>query len=193
MREENNIPNSWIINRLGDFVYYQKGKKPKSLSDIKTSSHSIPYINIKAFEKGIIDEFSNGDGCVLCEHNDFLMVWDGARSGYIGRALKGALGSTLVKIQFPGVNLDYAYFYLQSKYLEINTRAKGTGIPHVDPELVWNYLFPHPPLPEQHRIAACLSSLDALISAEMQKIEALKTHKKGLMQQLFPSLEGVEG
>ena len=46
-----------------------------------------------------------------------------------------------------------------------------------------------PPLPEQHRIATCLSSLDALISLETQKLEALKTHKKGLMQQLFPSPE----
>ncbi|MDD5374723.1 restriction endonuclease subunit S [Acidithiobacillus sp.] len=46
-----------------------------------------------------------------------------------------------------------------------------------------------PALPEQQRIASCLSSLDALITAEIQKLEALKTHKKGLMQQLFPSPE----
>lgn len=44
-----------------------------------------------------------------------------------------------------------------------------------------------PKLPEQQRIASCLSSLDAQITDETQKIEALKTHKKGLMQQLFPS------
>jgi type I restriction enzyme S subunit len=40
---------------------------------------------------------------------------------------------------------------------------------------------------EQQRIASCLSSLDALITFETQKLELLKTHKKGLMQQLFPS------
>lgn len=43
---------------------------------------------------------------------------------------------------------------------------------------------------EQQRIASCLSSLDVLISAETQKLQALKTHKKGLMQQLFLSPEG---
>ena len=48
-----------------------------------------------------------------------------------------------------------------------------------------------PSVPEQQRIASCLSSLDALITAETQKLEALKTHKKGLMQQLFPSPEGM--
>ena len=42
---------------------------------------------------------------------------------------------------------------------------------------------------EQQRIASCLSSLDALITAETQKYETLKSHKKGLMQQLFPSAE----
>jgi type I restriction enzyme S subunit len=50
----------------------------------------------------------------------------------------------------------------------------------------------YPDKAEQQRIASCLSSLDALITAETQKLEALKTHKKGLMQQLFPSSEEVE-
>lgn len=45
---------------------------------------------------------------------------------------------------------------------------------------------------EQQRIASCLSSLDALITLETQKLEGLKTHKKGLMQQLFPSPEDVK-
>ena len=39
---------------------------------------------------------------------------------------------------------------------------------------------------QQQQIAACLSSLDALITAQTQKIEQLKLHKKGLMQGLFP-------
>jgi len=48
------------------------------------------------------------------------------------------------------------------------------------------------PLPkpnEQNRIASCLSSVDSQITAETQKLESLKTHKKGLMQQLFPMPE----
>jgi type I restriction enzyme S subunit len=45
---------------------------------------------------------------------------------------------------------------------------------------------------EQQRIADCLSNLDALITAESQKLEALKRHKRGLMQQLFLSPEEAE-
>ncbi|MCF6312789.1 MAG: restriction endonuclease subunit S [Verrucomicrobiales bacterium] len=46
-----------------------------------------------------------------------------------------------------------------------------------------------PSLPEQQKIADCLGSLDSLITAETEQIESLKTHKKGLMQQLFPNPE----
>ena len=45
--------------------------------------------------------------------------------------------------------------------------------------------FP-PTIPEQQKIAECLTTLDEVIAAQSQKLDALKTHKKGLMQQLFP-------
>jgi type I restriction enzyme S subunit len=48
-----------------------------------------------------------------------------------------------------------------------------------------------PKIAEQQRIADCLTSLDDLIAAETRKLDTLKTHKKGLMQQLFPSVGEV--
>ncbi len=50
-----------------------------------------------------------------------------------------------------------------------------------------------PKIDEQRKIAACLSALDEQIAAQSQKIDALNAHKKGLLQQLFPSPEGVGG
>jgi len=47
------------------------------------------------------------------------------------------------------------------------------------------YLIPTS-IAEQMKIAECLSSLDDQITSESAKLEALKDHKKGLMQQLFP-------
>lgn len=43
-----------------------------------------------------------------------------------------------------------------------------------------------PSLPEQQKIADFLDSTDTLIAAQVRKVEALRAHKKGLMQQLFP-------
>ena len=45
---------------------------------------------------------------------------------------------------------------------------------------------------EQQRISDCLTSLDDLIAAQTQKLEALNAHKKALMQQLFPSVEAID-
>ncbi len=44
---------------------------------------------------------------------------------------------------------------------------------------------------EQQKIADCLASLDELMTLEAQKLAALKTHKKGLMQSLFPRVAGA--
>jgi len=49
-----------------------------------------------------------------------------------------------------------------------------------------------PALPEQKRIADCLTALEDLVIAQTQKLEVLKIHKKGLTQQLFPVLVEVE-
>ncbi|TGL53683.1 restriction endonuclease subunit S [Leptospira meyeri] len=43
-----------------------------------------------------------------------------------------------------------------------------------------------PSLPEQQKIADCLSSVDALIQEQVERVEKLKSHKKGLLQGLFP-------
>ena len=46
-----------------------------------------------------------------------------------------------------------------------------------------------PSLDEQKKIAECLTALDDQIAAESAKLDALKDHKKGLLQQLFPQPE----
>jgi len=43
--------------------------------------------------------------------------------------------------------------------------------------------------PEQQKIADCLGALDDQIAAQSDQIAALREHKQGLMQQLFPNPE----
>ena len=50
------------------------------------------------------------------------------------------------------------------------------------------YYLP-PSLEEQKKIASCLSEMDEIITAQGKLVEVLKSHKKGLMQQLFPQLD----
>lgn len=170
---KNDIPKHWKVKKLGEVCTYTKGKKPSLLNSHKTKDCSIPYINIKAFEKGIYDEYTNGIKCNLCEDGDLLMVWDGARCGLIGKAKKGAVGSTLMKI-LPIDELDeeYLYHFIASKFHTINTNPKGVGIPHVEPNLFWNFYIPIPPLSEQKAI---VKKIEELFSELDKGVEDLKT------------------
>lgn len=80
--------------------------------------------------------------------------------------------------------------YLNS--IKLDDFITGMAQPKLNKAMLDRIPIPHTSVPEQERIATCLSSLDALIAAETQKHEALMTHKKGLMQRLFPSPEEIE-
>jgi type I restriction enzyme S subunit len=74
----------------------------------------------------------------------------------------------------------------------IDFHSTGSTAKGIKSSVFVTLAFRHPKVPEQQRIADFLSSLDFLISAENHKLEALMSHKKGLMQQLFPSTGGDE-
>ncbi len=197
MSELNNIPlrqaqgtKHWQVKKLGEVCTYSKGKKPTVLTVDKNTECAIPYINIKAFEKGIFDEYTDGNKCNLCEDNDLLMVWDGARCGLIGKARKGAVGSTLMKI-LPKeiIHKEYLYHFINSKFTVLNTKPKGVGIPHIEPTLLWNFELVLPPLPEQlaivSKIEELLSDLEngkqQLLTAQQQ----LKVYRQSLLKAAF--------
>lgn len=69
---------------------------------------------------------------------------------------------------------------------DITSGARSNGLLNISKETFFNVEIPTPSLPEQQKIADCLDSADALITAQGRKLEALRAHKKGLMQQLFP-------
>jgi len=184
--EINNSRKDWALEKLGDFADHEKGKKPKNQSPAQTDIFKYPYVNIQAFEKGIIESYTNGEKCNFCSENDFLMVWDGSRFGLIGKGIKGAIGSTLMKINFPGIENHFAYYFLKSKYLEINSKPKGTGTPHVNPDLLWNYIFPIAPLPEQRAIVSKIeqlfSDLDNGIDNFKKAQEQLKIYRQAVLK-----------
>ena len=77
--------------------------------------------------------------------------------------------------------------YLNS--INLGDFITGIAQPKLNKAMLNSIPIPHPTVPEQQCIADGLTSLDNLLAAQTQKLEALKTHKKGLMQQLFPSPE----
>ncbi len=86
---------------------------------------------------------------------------------------------------------DFLYYSIsapnsQSYFID---NAAGSGVKNLNADIIKALQVCFPSSAEQQKIADCLSTLDELIAAQVRKVEALKTHKKGLMQQLFPSAE----
>lgn len=68
----------------------------------------------------------------------------------------------------------------------ITSGARSNGLLNVSKDQFFGVEIPTPQPDEQQKVADCLTSLDEVIAAQKRKVEALKAHKRGLMQQLFP-------
>ncbi|RMX10417.1 restriction endonuclease subunit S [Allofranklinella schreckenbergeri] len=107
---------------------------------------------------------------------------------------KGGVSNDVIVIRAKqGVEAKFLSFLIKNDTFisYVMTGAKGVKMPRGDIESMKKYLTPLPPRVEQQKIADCLTSLDDCITAQNQKISTLKTHKKGLMQQLFPTMGEV--
>jgi type I restriction enzyme, S subunit len=89
---------------------------------------------------------------------------------------------------------DFLYYLIsapssQSYFLD---NAAGSGVLNLNADIIKALRVSFPKALEQQKIAECLSSLDELIAAQARKVDELKKHKRGLMQQLFPSSEEAQ-
>ena len=161
---------------LGNILHMEKGRKP--IKQIKESQIGfLPYVDIKAFERGIVDNYATTEKSLLCEDGDLLIVCDGSRSGLTGKAIKGVVGSTLAKISADGLSTEYLRYFIQSIYTLLNTQKKGTGTPHLNADLMKKAEIIVPPLPEQERIVA---RIEELFSQLDNGVETLKKTKQQL-------------
>lgn len=89
---------------------------------------------------------------------------------------------------------DFFIGYFESNFHGIHLKkfitsgARSDGLLNINPTDFFSIVLPTPPeKKEQQKIADCLTSLDELITAEVDKLESYNAHKKGLMQKLFPA------
>lgn len=99
-----------------------------------------------------------------------------------------ALGSDLnvIRSQHNGGFLSYYLNgQLRNKIAEV---AQGNAVVHLYPSQLEKLELFLPTREEQNTISSCLSLVDDLIKLENQKLVSLQKYKKGLLQNLFPSL-----
>ena len=136
-------------------------------------------------------------GANLTQPNDILICVRNGSKALIG---KNALipegvplsthGAFMTVFRSKSAKFVFQLFQTEAYKRQVNADL-GATINSINGNQLKKYSFLIPKPEEQERIADFLFSVDELIAAQTQKIVELKAHKKGLMQQLFPSVDEV--
>ena len=154
----------------------------------KTENYSIHSTNRTITESGL----NNCSSYLLPKHSVILSTR--APIGHlaintspmaINQGCKGLIPSNALNLYF----LYYSLIDSKSRLIDLGA---GNTFKELSGSALKNFEIWLPSLAEQQKIADCLTSVDELIAAQARKVDALKTHKKGLMQQLFPSLKDID-
>ena len=124
---------------------------------------------------------------VLGTTNDVLMLWDGERSGLVGRGQNGVVGSTVVKLTPLGkTDAGFLFHALNRKFDWIQARRTGTGVPHVPKDLATYLRLRTPPRSEdQALVAEILDTVDEAIRGTEHLISKLELIRRGLLNDLL--------
>ncbi len=187
----------WKLEPLGKLAKRRTAKNTKGdHTRVLTNSAEFGVIDQRDyFEKDIATQ-GNLEGYYIVEKGDYVYNPRVSTSAPVGPISKNNVGTGVMSPLYTVFRFDnssndfYAHYLKSTHWHQYMRQASSTGARH-DRMSITNDDFMGLPLPvskpeEQQKIADCLSSLDELIAAETQKLEVIKTHKKGLMQQLFP-------
>ncbi len=162
-----------LVSQIDKFGKEIAGKQYKNYYVIKNGDF--------AYNKSATKEYPEG----------FIAMYSGADDGAVPNSV-----FTCFRVRNECANPKYLNYLfaknLHGKWLKkvISVGARAHGSLNVDDKDLFSIPLPFPGklsfIPEQQKIAECLSTLDELITAHSRKLAALKKYKQGLLQQLFP-------
>ncbi len=175
----------------------KKKNRDEKIERVLTNSAEFGVVDQRDFFDKDIATQGKLESYVVVELGDYVYNPRISTTAPVGPISKNKIGTgvmsplyTVFRFRNPE-NGFYQHFFKTTGWHPYMRQASSTGARH-DRMAIGSDDFRAMPLPvapspaEQQKIAECLSSADELIAAQARKVDALKTHKKGLMQQLFP-------
>lgn len=197
--EFRNMP-SWKEKRIGNLL--RKVMRPLKMEDDQEYSLVTVkrrYCGIES--RGVFKGFAiKVKSQFLIKANDFLISKRQivhCACGVVPTLLENSIVSNEYSVleATPECDIDFFWHFSQQPKVGESFLASSRGIVIekmlFDLEYWLKTKFMFPQLAEQQKIGRFLTSIDNIIVAQSSKLEALKSHKKGLMQGLFPA--AVEG
>jgi len=175
-------------NNISTFVKERIPLEQVSLENYVSTENLLPdYAGVTKASKlpstGSFTRYKKGDILVSNIRPYLKKVWAATKEGGTSNDVIVIRAKSKVKDSF------LKYLLRNDEFINyVMKGAKGVKMPRGDISLMKEYPVAIPSNPkEQQKIADCLTSIDELITAQAQKLDALKAHKKGLMQQIFPA------
>lgn len=155
------------------------------ITDIDDETHAL-------LPNDIVSPSGELDDKYLVKKGDILLARTGASTGksYLYHPKDGKLfyAGFLIKAHVLPSSDDY-FIYSQTltdRYWKwVKTASMRSGQPGINANEYASYSFAVPSLPEQRKIADCLSSMDEVIQKSKDELAKWQELKKGLLQQMF--------
>ncbi|HBF31856.1 restriction endonuclease subunit S [Rhizobium sp.] len=182
----------WVNAKLGDYVAIGSGGSPSNF--MLSSAGKYPFVKVDDLNNCAKYQITGREFCNessgAVPTNSIIFPKRGAaiELNKIRITAKEILMDTNLMAITPSRKIisEFLYYYLSN--VGLSHLSDTSTIPQINNKHIIPFNFLLPNRSEQQRIADCLSSLDDLIAAETQKLSMLRTHKKGLLQQLFPQI-----
>ena len=164
-------------------LHYSKGKPPKNLVGPALHPYLTPdYLRGKAKPELVPKQ----PGSVNTTKNDVVLLWDGSNAGEFFQAKEGILSSTMVKFdKNKKIDSEYLFYALKNLEYELKSKTAGSGIPHVDKDVLLSLDIEVPTPKEQQKIAQILTKADEAILHTERLIAKYQAIRTGLMQDLL--------
>lgn len=190
----------WVEQSVGDFGQVVTGSTP-STTDPSLYGGGIPFVSpADISELRYVDETKTTLTAAGFQKTrpiragSVLFVCIGSTIGKIAQNVRDCATNQQINAVIPNVRHSggFVYFALSNATDRITLLAGKQAVPIINKSLFSSVRLLVPGLPEQERISDCLTTIDDFITAETRKLDTLKTHKKGLMQKLFPAIEELQ-
>ena len=132
------------------------------------------------------DSVKPSTNAVRVDSGDTILLWDGSNAGEVLRGRPGILASTMSRVA-PDVRFLSPYFFYALKRWEayLKGQTSGSGIPHVDKEILGRLTIAAFEKPQQSKIAEILATVDRAIEQTEALIAKQHRIRTGLMQDLL--------
>ena len=193
------IPTDWDFDNMGNLSKVNQGLQiPISDRFSEQVENSLFYITNEFLKEDSKNKYfiKNPPKSVIANKDDVLMTRTG-NTGKVVTGVEGAFHNNFFKIKYDEtkLNKDFLVGYLKSPRTQysILTLSGNSTIPDLNHSDFYRIKIPLPPLPEQKKIADCLSTWDSAIEKQSALINALTDRKKALMQQLLTGKKRLPG